>query len=414
MYENDLESSEINRTTSRLWIILLVTISVQVLATFTSLSLAAIAPDVADGLKISPELVGFQVSLLYLGAALMSTIAGFQLRRWGPIRVSQASLAFCVFGASLAVIPSVYVIALGSLIIGFGYGMTNPAASELLLRLVPVERRNLIFSIKQTGVPIGGVLAGLTGPSISQYFGWQAVPVVAALSCLFLILIMQPLRKKWDNKRNSAVRFGSKIFDSITIVIKSPPLVWLSISGFFYAAVQLCLATFVVTLLVTDVNFSLVEAGIVLAIIQGSGAVGRIFWGWVADRLGHGILVLLIMGAICISSSVLVSAITENWQPLIIYTLFFFLGFNALGWTGVFQVEAARYAPDGKLGAVIGGITAPSYGGVIFGPATFSIVYFYIGSYTSTFLLVALFALLGMLCLIFVSRVGAKYNKDFC
>ena len=128
MYENDLESSEINRTTSRLWIILLVTISVQVLATFTSLSLAAIAPDVADGLKISPELVGFQVSLLYLGAALMSTIAGFQLRRWGPIRVSQASLAFCVFGASLAVIPSVYVIALGSLIIGFGYGMTNPAA----------------------------------------------------------------------------------------------------------------------------------------------------------------------------------------------------------------------------------------------------------------------------------------------
>ena len=53
MYENDLESSEINRTDSRLWIILLVTISVQVLATFTSLSLAAIAPDVADGLKIS-------------------------------------------------------------------------------------------------------------------------------------------------------------------------------------------------------------------------------------------------------------------------------------------------------------------------------------------------------------------------
>ena len=103
MYENDLESSEINRTDSRLWIILLVTISVQVLATFTSLSLAAIAPDVADGLKISPELVGFQVSLLYLGAALMSTIAGFQLRRWGPIRVSQASLVFCVFGASLVV-----------------------------------------------------------------------------------------------------------------------------------------------------------------------------------------------------------------------------------------------------------------------------------------------------------------------
>ena len=411
MHGKNLKSSQLNATNSRLWVILLVTISVQVLATFTSLSLAAIAPDVAVGLRISPELVGFQVSLLYLGAALMSTIAGFQLRRWGPIRVSQASLAFCVFGASLVVVPSVYSIAVGSLIIGFGYGMTNPAASELLLRLVPVGRRNLIFSIKQTGVPIGGALAGLTGPSISQYLGWQSVPVVAAVSCLLLVFIMQPLRKKWDSNRDPSVRFSMNIFDSITIVLSSLPLIWLSASGFFYAAVQLCLATFVVTLLVTDVSFSLVGAGIVLAVIQGSGALGRIFWGWVADRLGHGILVLLIMGAVCISSSFLVSAITENWQPLLIYILFFFLGFNALGWTGVFQVEAARYAPEGKLGAVIGGITAPSYGGVIFGPAAFSILFIYVGSYTTTFLLVALFALLGMLCLALVSRAGVKYNN---
>lgn len=150
------EFDETRRSRARLWLILLVTIAVQVLATFTTLSLAAIAPDVAAGLGVSAELVGFQVSLIYFGAAVMSTVAGFQLRRWGPIRVSQASLLFATIGAGLAVIPSLVTIAIGSLIIGFGYGMTNPAASHLLLRLTPSGRRNLVLSVKQTGVPIGG------------------------------------------------------------------------------------------------------------------------------------------------------------------------------------------------------------------------------------------------------------------
>ncbi len=276
--------------------ILVVTIAVQALATFTTLSLAAIAPDVASGLGVSAELVGFQVSLIYFGAAAMSTVAGFQLRRWGPVRVSQASLIFCAAGAALAVVPTLAAIAVGSLIIGFGYGMTNPAASELLLRLIPAGRRNLIFSIKQTGVPIGGVLAGLTAPTISQSFGWQWAPAVAAISCFLLVLLIQPLRAAWDTSRDPTARFGERPFDAITEVWQSRPLRWLSVSGFFYAAVQLTLATFVVTLLVTDAGFGLVEAGAVLALIQAAGVAGRVVWGWIADRTGRGLTALIIMG----------------------------------------------------------------------------------------------------------------------
>ena len=402
------ESHETGGSRTGLWLILLVTIAVQVLATFTTLSLAAIAPDVAAGLGVSPELVGFQVSLIYLGAAVMSTVAGFQLRRWGPIRVSQASLIFCAVGAALAVLPSLAAIAVGSLIIGFGYGMTNPAASELLLRLVPADRRNLIFSIKQTGVPIGGVLAGLTAPTISQSFGWQWAPAVAAISCFALVLLIQPLRTAWDADRDPTARFSERPFDAMTEVWKSPPLRWLSVSGFFYAAVQLCLATFVVTLLVTDAGFGLIEAGAVLAVVQAAGVVGRVGWGWVADRLGHGLAVLIIMGGACVTGALLVMAVSQAWGTAAIYILFALFGINALGWTGVFQVEAARYASPGKLGAVIGGITAPAYGGVIVGPAVFSIAFVAIGSYTTTFALVALFAVLGMLSLVMVRRAAVR------
>lgn len=402
------KSNETKGSQAGLWLILLVTIAVQALATFTTLSLAAIAPDVASGLSVSPELVGFQVSLIYFGGAVMSTVAGFQLRRWGPVRVSQASLMFCAVGAGLAVIPSLAAVAAGSIVIGFGYGMTNPAASELLLRIMPAGRRNLIFSIKQTGVPIGGVLAGLTAPPISQSFGWQWAPAVAAISCFMLALLIQPLRTAWDADRDPTARFKERPFDALSIVWRSPPLRWLSVSGFFYAAVQLSLATFVVTLLVTDAGFGLIEAGAVLALVQAAGVVGRVAWGWIADRLGHGLVVLLIIGGASVTGALLVMAVSETWSTFAILVLFTLFGINALGWTGVFQVEAARYAPQGKLGTVIGGVTAPTYGGVIVGPAVFSLAFVAIGSYTTTFALVALFAVLGMLSVALASRAAAR------
>jgi len=402
------KSNETKGSQAGLWLILLVTIAVQALATFTTLSLAAIAPDVASGLSVSPELVGFQVSLIYFGGAVMSTVAGFQLRRWGPVRVSQASLMFCAVGAALVVIPSLAAVAAGSIVIGFGYGMTNPAASELLLRIMPAGRRNLIFSIKQTGVPISGVLAGLTAPPISQSFGWQWAPAVAAISCFMLALLIQPLRTAWDGDRDPTARFKERPFDALSIVWRSPPLRWLSVSGFFYAAVQLSLATFVVTLLVTDAGFGLIEAGAVLALVQAAGVVGRVAWGWIADRLGHGLVVLLIIGGACVTGALLVMAVSETWSTFAILVLFTLFGINALGWTGVFQVEAARYAPQGKLGTVIGGVTAPTYGGVIVGPAVFSLAFVAIGSYTTTFALVALFAVLGMLSVALASRAAAR------
>ena len=158
-----------------------------------------------------------------------------------------------------------------------------------------------------------------------------------------------------------------------------------------------------------DTPYGLIEAGAVLALVQAAGVFGRVGWGWVADRLGHGIVVLLIMGGACVTGALLVMAVTEAWGTAAIYILFTLFGINALGWTGVSQVEAARYAPPGKLGTVIGGITAPTYGGVIVGPAVFSVAFAAIGSYTTTFALVALFAVLGMLSLALVGRAAARH-----
>lgn len=68
----------------------------------------------------------------------------------------------------------------------------------------------------------------------------------------------------------------------------------MSLAGFLFAAVQRCLLTFTVIYLVAERGYSLIEAGIMLSLIQAGGIAGRLFWGWLADRMRSSVAVLLV------------------------------------------------------------------------------------------------------------------------
>ena len=60
----------------RLWLVLFAGTLVQVLATFASLTIAAIAPAVSDGVGVPVEFIGFQVAVIYTGASSSSGAGG--------------------------------------------------------------------------------------------------------------------------------------------------------------------------------------------------------------------------------------------------------------------------------------------------------------------------------------------------
>ncbi|MBS27947.1 MAG: MFS transporter [Alphaproteobacteria bacterium] len=381
----------------RLWLILFAMTLVQALATFSSLTIAAIAPAVSAGVGVPVEFIGFQVALIYTGASSISTLSDFLLRRWGPARVSQISLVLCSGGVALAAIPSVPVMALGSLFLGFGYGMTNPSATQLLIRLTPRSKRNLVFSLKQTGVPLGGMAAGLVAPNATEAFGWQSAPLIVAAACLILVFALQPWRNGWDAERDPDAHLDTGAFAAMDLIRQSPSLRWLSLGGFSYAFTQLSLSTFAVTILVVEAQFSLVAAGAVLAAIQAAGIIGRVFWGMIADRWDIGDGLLILMGVMNLTSAVIMIWIGPAWPVWAIY--FFFVSFatSALGWTGVFISSTVEHAPPDQSGAVAGGIGAPVYAGVILGTAVLSALADAMGSVSNTFAIVAVVATVGLI-----------------
>lgn len=376
--------------------VIAVTTVVQIVVTMCSVIPAAIAPELAHAFAVPTSLIGVQVSLIYLGAMATSLVGGVLIRRWGALRTHQSALVFSGTGAAMVAAPSLPVVAIGSVLIGFGYGLTNPAASHLLMRVTRPKTRNLVFSVKQTGVPLGGVAAGLAAPSLALAFGWQSALLTGAAAALALVVAVQPLRRVWDRDRDPTVALRGNPMGDFHLVWQHPVLWRMSLVGFCYSAVQLSLTTFTVTMLVEDLDFGLVEAGVVLSVLQVSGVSGRLVWGGIADRIGDGNRVLMATGLVAAAAGTLIMLLSAGTPPAFVFGVLILFGFSAIGWNGVFMAEVARLAPDGQIGSATGGVMVPTYGGVLVGPVLFVGAFAVVGEYTTSFGLCAAVSLSGL------------------
>ena len=56
-------------------------------------------------------------------------------------------------------------------LVGLGYGLVNPASSHILTRIATPRTISLLFSLKQTDVPIGVAIAGAVVPVLALALG---------------------------------------------------------------------------------------------------------------------------------------------------------------------------------------------------------------------------------------------------
>ncbi|MEQ8193102.1 MAG: MFS transporter [Rhodospirillales bacterium] len=386
------------------WLVLLLTTLAQAVAAFALLTFPAIAPDVAERLHVPAAMIGYQIAITYFGAVATSVYCGPMIRRWGACRTTQLSMISIGAGALLASLGIISLLAAGSLMIGMGYGMTNPAASHLLVRFSGGRHRNLIFSFKQTGVPIGGAMAGLIAPPIVLAFGWQWAPVTVGLCCLATAVLLQPWRGPWDRDRDPRASLVARPQESFLMIWRNRPLRMLAPSGFSFSVVQMCLVTFLVTFLVQEIGFTLLEAGLVLSLTQVSAIGCRLLWGWTADRLGDGLKMIFILGMIMAGIALIVTTIDSGWPKSLIYAVFILYGGTAIAWNGVFLASVSDLTDPKHVGLVTGGIMAITFGGVLVGPAIFASLYPLIGSYGLTYGLLAFVGVSGGLSALYARR----------
>ncbi len=369
------------------WLPLLATLFIQAMVAMALLTLPVMAPVAAKDLGVSPAMVGFYVSITYAGAMLASLTSGTTVSRFGPIRVSQLGLFICAIGLCLCASAWLPMVALGALLIGLGYGPITPASSQILARTTPPEQMGLVFSIKQTGVPVGAMMAGAIVPSLMLAINWQWSMVMVALACVISALLAQPMRKDADDLRQANLPFQmGTLTQPIRMVLGHRALATMAACSFMFSMIQMSLTTYLVTYLHDDLSYGLVSAGLLLSVTQMGGIGGRIVWGVVADKWLGAQKALALLAALMACSSMATALLLPQLPIWGVWLVLIVFGASAIGWNGVYLSEVARQAPEGKASVATGGTLTFTFLGVVIGPPIFGALSTAFGSYRAGFL----------------------------
>ena len=369
------------------WLPLLATLFIQAMVAMALLTLPVMAPVAAKDLGVSPAMVGFYVSITYAGAMFASLTSGTTVSRFGPIRVSQFGLFICAIGLCLCASAWLPMVALGALLIGLGYGPITPASSQILARTTPPEQMGLVFSIKQTGVPVGAMMAGAIVPSLMLAINWQWSMVMVALACVISALLAQPMRKESDDLRQANLPFQmGTLTQPIRMVLGHRALATMAACSFMFSMIQMSLTTYLVTYLHDDLSYGLVSAGLLLSVTQMGGIGGRIVWGVVADKWLGAQKALALLAALMACSSMATALLLPQLPIWGVWLVLIVFGASAIGWNGVYLSEVARQAPEGKASVATGGTLTFTFLGVVIGPPIFGALSTAFGSYRAGFL----------------------------
>jgi MFS family permease len=371
----------------------------QALGTMATSILPAVAPAVARTHGIAASSIGYQVSIVAV-FMLASLLFGANLAvRWGATRVCQIGAVITALGALMAALPHPAFVFLSAVPLGAGYALISPAASQLMIRYTPASHRNFLFSLKQSGVPMGGVAAALVAPALAVTVGWQWSLAINALTLLLLALAMERARAHWDTDRVADAPWLASPLGGLTLVWRTPALRWLGLAGCAFVVMQVALSTYTVLLFVEDFGWGLVQAGWVLTASQIGGVAGRMFWGWLADAMRNCLLALAWLAAVMLVSSLLCLALGAATPLALCFVLFFVLGSTGSGWNGAFLAEVARLAPAAEVSSATGGSLFLVNLGRLAGPLIFAAALALGGNYAWGFALMAAPAALGLLCL---------------
>jgi MFS family permease len=358
--------------------------------------------------------IGYLAAAGVIGSLFVLTSGIGIIRRLGGVRAFQMTLVVGGISLLLFAVPSLAVALIASVAIGLSNGTANPAGSEVLQRFTPAAWRNLVFSIKQAGVPLGGVIVGLAIPPVVDAFGWRATLATAAAVLLAVTAATWPLRKLIDPPRDPmlAQRLVSLRWTDIIVPLhalsRAPGLWRMAWVGGLLAWPQAVWVTFAATYLVVALGQSLAVAGLVFATMQATSAAGRVLVGWIADRMGTSTVTLALASVASALSTMAFAFASPDWPLWALVLVASVGGISASGWNGVQIAEVARRSPPGLVAETAAGSVVMVYGSNMLAPAAFAAFVAITGRFDVAFMLSGAVAMVCLPLLYGIDRAPAK------
>jgi MFS family permease len=391
---------------------LILTLLMQTLATMAAFSAPTLAPEIARDLQVDGNLIGFFVSTVYGIGIFSAVLSPDFIAKYGAVRVGQFVMLGVVAMLLIAGSGGVAALALCAIVLGSGYGATAPVSTHLLIPRTNPRVLNLVFSIRQIGVPLGGVLGALLLPVLAVSFGWRVAFYVQVIPALILILWYQYYRSSWDSDRKPAHKlFKAEGLRPLYLLRDNSVIRLLAIASFCYAGIQLCFIGFMALHLTDETGLDLVTAGQVLALYQIAGVTSRPLWGWLADKYISAIKLLAFLGFLMAGAALAAGQFSVDWPIWIILIVSVIAGGTASGFTGIAYGAFAVYGGKYRTEATALGSSA-MFAGVLILPTVFGLLVGHLDHYWLSYGILAVIATLsGLMLMIAKVPAAAGFGK---
>lgn len=304
-------------------------------------------------------------SAFLFGIVVGAPAAGSAADSYGVRRCVAAGLGLATLAlAAVAVTPGLLAVCALLCLAGAGYSVLTPGTNKSMLAWFPPTRRATAVGLKQTGVSVGGIVAAAYVPVVSAALGWRASfhAVAACYAAAYALALLVALdgpsaRARGGEPPSWRTTLGALVDDRATRL--------LCVDGFLRVGIQYAFLTYVIAYAIDHLHAPVAWGVALYVIAHAAGAVGRIGWGWLSDRVYAGrrrgpyIAIALIAAA----GFLALGHLAPLGEVLLVASVVL-LGATAAGFQGV-GLSLLAESGGARAGAASGWVNAVSFLGAV-------------------------------------------------
>ena len=351
---------------------------------------------VVVGLKPITASLGTERSVVALAGALVwvGTGMGGIVMGWVADRIGVRSTV--VFGAVMAALGlavsttgQVWALFFGhAILIGLlGSSAHFPPLVVYISRWFD-RRRGTAVALISSGQYVAGMLWPTVFERAITQFGWQATmlayAVVVAAAIVPLALFLQPPPQ--PSRAGVAVGTGTRRRARALGLPANLVQTLLSVAGFL-CCVPMAMPAAHLVAFCTDLGIPAAHGAAMLSVLLGSAFVSRLFWGWLADRIGG--LGTLLAGSACQALAIAAFTATQDEVGLFAISAAYGLGFSGI--VPAYVLAVRELFPSAEASWRVPTLLFISMSGMAFGGWFAGALYDHFGFYAPAFAAGAVF-----------------------
>ncbi|HZT54443.1 MAG TPA: MFS transporter [Gaiellaceae bacterium] len=315
----------------------------------SSVGLPALGPTLKADYRLTLGQTG--VVLAAIGIGMLLTLLPWGLvadrveERWVIAAGLTGSAALLALASTTRGFGAVTAVLVGAGALG---ASVNAASGRAIMAWFPASELGLALGIRQTAIPIGGVLGAACLPALGAAGGARLAFLFLGGACLAGAGVAAAFIRAGD---------GSSEAEAETATPSQPlrdPFLWLlGIGTGLYLTAQVGITSFVVLFLHEHRHVSKEAAGAVLAGIDALAVAARIGAGGLSDRLASRVGPLRAIGVALALMTAAVGAAVDAPLALLV-PLFLVAGALGMAWNGLAYAAAAEAAGAARTGAALG------------------------------------------------------------